>query len=193
MSRKCDVVVVGGGISGQSRRRPSFLLRRPDRWPPGGRGGWRGRRTGRSRAEGRGAPAGPGGPRDSPRPGVDLAGPGRRAPSLPRGQDSVRSWTEAGGGGAESQWKGWSQALSFSLRGLPGLRLGEFSRRGERGSAGERFLFGGDTKVRHFFQAKVSPLLQPDPGTVRPCWKPARTTTCYSSGSGKTTLNSSCF
>lgn len=145
--------------------------------------------------QGRG-PWGAGWPRGAPR----LSAPwrGSRGSRAPRTEPPSRAGFGAvldrsGGGGAESQWKGWSQALSFSLRGLPGLRLGEFSRRGERGSAGERFLFGGDTKVRHFFQAKVSPLLQPDPGTVRPCWKPARTTTCYSSGSGKTTLNSSCF
>lgn len=121
MSRKCDVVVVGGGISGQSRRRPSFLPR-PDRWPPGGRGvarGW-------LMAEGLG-PWGGGWSRTlTPRLSMPWrAFRGSRAPRtiLPRRRDMVRSQTEAG---AESLWKGWGQALNFSLRRLPGLRLGEF-------------------------------------------------------------------
>lgn len=85
MSSKCDVVVVGGGISGQWRL--CALLPPPGLRQVAAQGGTQGGSGAGCRQE----------PLDPPCARGDLEGPERAHGILPRGKDLVRPWTEAEG------------------------------------------------------------------------------------------------
>lgn len=153
MSNKCDVVVVGGGISGQWRLRA--LLPPPRLRQVAALGGTRGGRAAGCPLE----------PLDNPCAGGDLDGPKRRTRNPPSGGEGFGGPLPSPDRSRRMSFEGLGLDFELLPRQLPSLRLLEFSKRRGRGEravvvrkrAGERLLLGGGIYALAPY-ALVSPL-----------------------------------
>lgn len=137
MCNKYDVVVVGGGISGQwPLRAPEQVAARVRRWVAAGR---------RLIPEPLVSVHQPGSSRSGALHTKSAAGEGFGTPL-----DRVRDWKPV---------EALAHAFNFCCRRLPGLSWLQFSKEGEIGRGSGRHLLGVAAKVSHLLQFDLSPTL----------------------------------